>query len=71
MYCKTYGLEYIWIRIHNMTWKVLFHDEFETEFKELPPEVQDELLAYVKLLQSAGYQLRRPHADTLLRFSAL
>ena len=54
-----------------MTWKVLFHDEFETEFKELPPEVQDELLAYVKLLQIAGYQLRRPHADTLLRFSAL
>ena len=48
-----------------MTWKVLFHDEFETEFKELPPEVQDELLAYVKLLQHSGYQLRRPYADTL------
>jgi hypothetical protein len=48
-----------------MTWRVLFHDEFAAEFKELPLEVQDELLAYVKLLQQAGYQLKRPHADTL------
>ncbi len=48
-----------------MTWKVLFHDEFTAEFEQLPPEVQDELLAYVKLLQGVGYQLRRPHADTL------
>ena len=48
-----------------MTWKVLFHDEFAAEFEKFPLVIQDELLAYVKLLQSAGYQLRRPHADTL------
>jgi hypothetical protein len=48
-----------------MNWQVLFHDEFAEEFEELPLEVQDELLAYVKLLQSAGFQLRRPHSDTL------
>lgn len=48
-----------------MSWKVLFNDEFAAEFEELPGEVQDELLAYVKLLQQAGYQLKRPHADTL------
>jgi DNA-binding XRE family transcriptional regulator len=28
-----------------MTWRVLFHDEFAAEFKELQLEVQDELLA--------------------------
>ena len=48
-----------------MTWRVLFHDEFVEEFEQLPSVVQDELLAYVKLLQNAGHQLRRPHADTL------
>ena len=48
-----------------MTWKVLFHDEFAAEFEQLPSYVQDELLAYVKLLQQVGYQLKRPHSDTL------
>lgn len=61
----TYGLVIIWTRIHNMTWKVLFHDEFAEEFKQLSTNVQNELLAYVKLLQVTGHQLRRPHADTL------
>lgn len=48
-----------------MEWQVLFHDEFEPEFDELPEEVQDELLAYAKLLERFGFNLRRPHADTL------
>ena len=48
-----------------MSWKVLFHDEFEVEFQKLPVNVRDELLAYAKLLQQAGHQLKRPHADTL------
>jgi hypothetical protein len=48
-----------------MAWEVLFHEEFEPEFYELPQEVQDELLAYAKLLECEGPHLKRPHADTL------
>lgn len=48
-----------------MTWEVLFHEEFEHEFYELPQGVQDELLAYAKLLECQGPHLKRPHADTL------
>lgn len=48
-----------------MKWLVLFHDEFEPEFYELLEEVQNELLAYVKLLQRFGSNLSRPYADTL------
>ena len=48
-----------------MRWAVLFHDEFVREFNEFAEEVQDELLAYVKLLEVRGPSLRRPHADTL------
>ena len=48
-----------------MEWKVLLHDEFALEFADLPLEVQDELLAYIVLLQQVGHQLKRPHADTL------
>jgi hypothetical protein len=48
-----------------MGWEVLFHEAFEPEFYELPEEVQDELLAYAKLLEYSGPSLRRPHADTL------
>lgn len=48
-----------------MAWEVLFHEEFEPEFYELPQEVQDELLAYAKLLECQGPHLKRPHADTL------
>jgi hypothetical protein len=48
-----------------MEWKVLFHEAFEPEFDEFPEEVQDELLAYAKLLECYGPHLRRPHADTL------
>ncbi|BAY36624.1 hypothetical protein NIES2111_09510 [Nostoc sp. NIES-2111] len=48
-----------------MTWEILFHDEFLPEFYELAIEVQEELLAHAKLLESQGTLLRRPHADTL------
>ncbi|RCJ39656.1 addiction module toxin RelE [Nostoc minutum NIES-26] len=48
-----------------MTWEISFHDEFLPEFYELTEEVQDELLAHAKLLESEGPLLRRPHADTL------
>ncbi len=48
-----------------MGWVVLFHDEFEPEFNQLPELVQDELLAHAKLLAEFGFHLKRPHADTL------
>ena len=48
-----------------MTWTVLFHDEFEPEFQALPGQVQDELLARLKLLESFGPGLGRPNVDTL------
>jgi hypothetical protein len=37
-----------------MTWDVLFHNEFEVEFVELPEAVQDELLARLKLPEKSG-----------------
>jgi len=48
-----------------MGWTAQFHDTFEEEFVALPPAVQDELLAHVKLLEKFGPQLKRPWADTL------
>ena len=48
-----------------MPWSVAFSDEFDREFEDLAPAVQDELLATAKLLGTFGPQLGRPHADTL------
>jgi hypothetical protein len=48
-----------------MPWDVLFHNEFEGEFVELPEAVQDELLARLKLLGEIGPTLGRPNVDTL------
>ncbi|PSF36753.1 addiction module toxin RelE [Aphanothece hegewaldii CCALA 016] len=48
-----------------MGWEVLFHDKFVLKFDELSEEVQDELLAYARLLETYGLNLQRPHADTL------
>jgi hypothetical protein len=48
-----------------MPWNVAFGDEFDEEFEELPEVVQDELLAFAKLLAVFGPRLGRPHADTL------
>ena len=48
-----------------MKWVVELGDEFQSEYDSLPEEVQDELLATIRLLQEFGPQLRRPHVDTL------
>lgn len=46
-----------------MVWTVYFHDDFE--LGELPDDVQDELLARLKVLAEFGPHLGRPHVDTL------
>jgi hypothetical protein len=61
-------------------WTVATHDEFDSEFDALEPDVQDELLTMMGLIEQFGSRLGRPHADTLngskhknmkeLRFSA-
>jgi hypothetical protein len=48
-----------------MNWKVLFHEEFKSEFLELPEEAQDKLIANARLLEQYGSTLSRPHVDTL------
>lgn len=48
-----------------MTWAVLFHDAFATEFSVLKDELQDELLAHARLLAQFGPNLGRPTVDTL------
>lgn len=48
-----------------MVWQVSFHGEFEPEFAAFSEAVQDEILAYAKLLEEYGPRLGRPHADTL------
>jgi hypothetical protein len=48
-----------------MGWRVLFHPEFDTEFREMAVDLQDELLAHVMLLAKFGPSLGRPTVDTL------
>jgi hypothetical protein len=48
-----------------MIWVVKFHDKFESEYDELPIEVQDELLAHAIFLEKIGPNLGRPHVDIL------
>lgn len=48
-----------------MTWTVLFHDAFHSEFCDLAEELQDELLAHAYLLAEFGSNLGRPSVDTL------
>ena len=48
-----------------MPWPVDLHDEFVPEFKALPEAVQDDLLAYIAVLEVFGPQLGRPRVDTL------
>lgn len=48
-----------------MTWTVEFHDDFESEFNEMPEAVQDSLLAHLGLLKQFGASLGRPRVDTL------
>jgi hypothetical protein len=48
-----------------MFWTVRFVDAFEAEFRALPREVQNPLMAIAKMLESHGPQLGRPQVDTL------
>jgi hypothetical protein len=48
-----------------MVWAVELHRAFVLEFRQLSPEVQDELLAQAGLLQEVGPTLGRPRVDTL------
>ena len=48
-----------------MIWKVDFHPAFDPEFDALATEVQDELLAQAKFLETFGPMLGRPRVDTL------
>ena len=77
MPCSSYGSSDI---LGSGRWIVEFTPEFEREYNALPAEIQDELLAQVRLLQLFGPALGRPHVDILkgskhsnlkeLRFSA-
>lgn len=51
--------------IPTMPWQVLFHAEFQPEFAALSADIQDELLARLKVLAQFGPNLGRPHVDTL------
>lgn len=63
-----------------MTWRILFHPDFASEFEALSQAVQDEIASMVDLLAEFGPHLKRPGSDTLngsrhanmkeLRFSA-
>ena len=48
-----------------MIWEVLLHEDFASEYVELPQAVQDHLSAKMALLETHGPQLSRPHADRL------
>jgi hypothetical protein len=48
-----------------VNWTVALHDDFVPEYNELPEDVQDELLAVMRLLQQIGPLLGRPRVDTL------
>jgi hypothetical protein len=48
-----------------MSWRVEFHDDFIEEYRDLPEEVQDELLAHIGVLEIIGPRMKRPRVDTL------
>lgn len=50
----------IWMHIKIVAWQVDLHDDFDAEFRALPEDVQDELLAHIRLLEQFGPQLGRP-----------
>jgi hypothetical protein len=49
----------------RMTWTVQLHPDFDQEMANHPPEVQEAVVAAVRLLQQMGPHLKRPHCDTL------
>ncbi len=50
---------------YSMTWKIVFDDDFASEFADLSDGVQVALAANTELLVEFGPKLGRPHADTL------
>ena len=48
-----------------MEWGVIFEDEFDAEFQEMPEGLQDEILAHALLLRDYGPNLGQPTVDTL------
>lgn len=62
MVLKPYGILCINL---PMTWTVVLANEFEEEFDALHPDIQDELLSRLKMLEQFGPQLGRPNVDTL------
>ncbi len=48
-----------------MKWGVIFEDEFDAEFQEMPEGLQDEILAHTLLLRDYGHNLGQPTVDTL------
>ncbi|MEQ1593206.1 MAG: type II toxin-antitoxin system RelE/ParE family toxin [Thiobacillaceae bacterium] len=48
-----------------MSWRILFHSDFDLEFQVLAEAIQDELLAHARLLQAFGPNLGRPTVDTM------
>jgi hypothetical protein len=49
----------------TVTWTVIFEDEFDAEFQNMPEKLQDEILAHALLLRDYGPNLGRPTVDTL------
>ena len=62
IHLTAYVLRYI---LKPVAWEADLHDDFVPEFHRLHPDVQDELLAHIELLERFGPQLARPHVDTL------
>lgn len=62
MHLKPYAFQGI---ICRMPWTVLFHAEFDAEFRDLPDGIQDELLKRLRVLGEFGPTLGRPNVDTL------
>ncbi len=48
-----------------MQWEVDLYDDFIPDYRSMPKDAQDELLAHIGLLERFGPQLGRPRADTL------
>lgn len=48
-----------------MAWTVKTHVDFDDEFKDFPVEVQDSILEKALFIEEIGYNLGRPHVDTL------
>lgn len=46
-------------------WTIRFCDEFISDFEAMDKGVQERMLGHLRLLQSSGPSLGRPHVDTL------